>query len=556
MSGPKGDRDPFDFERRGRVVGEEQHRRAVAERTRQVLRAVSPSHRPSSQPGRASALSPGGDSGGQASRETVLKVIGWAKRPQSAFRQADYISRNREVDRDADAVPLENQDGRQFSDRRAIKDELRDWQLTPMNENRSKTWREASADDRAQMPESEAFYRKQSGHLVFSLPKTAQADPAQLRQAVREGLDETLGRQGFRYLWGVHTDHSHRPHVHVIVKARSEGISGYEGRQIRLGPKELHTMRQVLTDQVRGLGLDVSCTRRTDRPELREQIAQGKAPLRANEDRQGRPQTHQGSVFERKAPAWYEAHGPAYERRRMNAFDGSRAVDPQRQDPQGASGEIRKGVFGRLRAAVGGRQAEPASVTPAGPQRPHSPALSRVDGHFKVTHQNPTDARESFLQMYAEAPKLAVWAANNHPQAFGETTGEKAPRFTGRGIRAALQPEPAKRSTDPTERRSMRQEAHELRQGGDQAKAKSAAERNQLSIGRSLDRLAQQVRQHQAGLDPSAAADKLKALSSETTRNQVQSNAERLADMREKTMKRVQARERAQAQSRGRGISH
>ena len=42
--------------------------------------------------------------------------------------------------------------------------------------------------------------------------------------------------------------------------------------------------------------------------------------------------------------------------------------------------------------------------------------------------------------MHAEAPKLATWTLNNHPQAFGETTGMTVSGFTGRGLRALSEP--------------------------------------------------------------------------------------------------------------------
>jgi hypothetical protein len=158
-------------------------------------------------------------------------------------------------------------------------------------------------------------------------------DAARLQDAVRAGLAATLGAQGHRYVFAIHRDHSRRPHAHIVVTALGESYGGREkvGRQLRLNPADLDALRQVLTNEARSQGLDVVATRRVDRTRTREEITEGRAPLRDNRTRGKlwRAQTRQGSIFEAKAPAWYARHGLTYEKPRLRPEQAPGEVLPE-----------------------------------------------------------------------------------------------------------------------------------------------------------------------------------------------------------------------------------
>lgn len=425
-------RDEFAYERRGRVVGEDEYQASIKRRAREIL-SLGPSGGASP---RASALD-----GGPAtllrglSRESVLKVIAWTKGQHAAPRQAFYIGRTRDKDDPGRQVALENERGELLQGKAAIQAEIVSWELLADAGNRSAAWRRATPEDRAAMGQAEALTRRQAVHLMFSVPRGASSQVETLRDAVREAMRESFGESGYRYLFAIHTDEPRRPHAHVIVKATSEPIAGGRTRQLRLNPRELEAIRARFSEHAKERGFDITCTRRVDRGETRRAIVVGNEPLRMNQ-RQGslrqQSQSRQGSVFEAKAPNWYLQHGLAYERRRLQALtDGSQQARSEK--PSRLSG-----FLGRLSRAVSnafrpqeGPQASKAPDPPASP----SPALVRLERHFAEVHRNPVEARNSFLALYREAPKLAVWAVNNHPQAFGETIGRATrTRITGRGL--------------------------------------------------------------------------------------------------------------------------
>ena len=123
-------------------------------------------------------------------------------------------------------------------------------------------------------------------------------------------------------MFAIHTEHSARPHAHVIVKTTTTARPGIPSRALKLRQGELHTLRHVLTQHAQQHGIDVIATRREDRAELRQDILDGKEPLRADRSWHQRLRTQQGRIFEKSAPGWYQQHGPAYERRRALAADG------------------------------------------------------------------------------------------------------------------------------------------------------------------------------------------------------------------------------------------
>lgn len=499
-------RDDFAYERRGRVVGDDGYRTAIKRRAREIL-SVGPSAgtrlRTGSPSRTASTVRP-------LSTESVLKVIAWTKGHHAAPRQAFYVGRARDKDDPRRQVALENERGELVQGKAAIQAEIASWDLLPDAQNRSAKWRKAAPEERAEMTQADALAKRQAIHLMFSVPRGAPSQAEALRDAVREAMREGFGEAGYRYLFAVHTDEPRRPHAHIIVKATSEPIAGGRNRQLRLGPRELEAVRARFTEQARERGFNVTCTRRVDRAQTRGQILEGNEPLRLN-TRQGKlhRQSRQGSIFEAKAPSWYRQHGLGYERRRLREREGEPKV------PTGEASPPR--VFQRLASAVRGvvlrRQApEP----PKSVEQPSSPALQRLDRHFAETHRTPEAARESFLQMYRESPRLAVWAANNHPQAFGETTGVgPTGRITGRGLKDAAGQQAPAAAPDPRQAAVIAYDAMRLRREADHALHQEGARRDAAAVPRSLMRVADRLTGQEHAVEQVAAIRKLAAAAQE-----------------------------------------
>jgi hypothetical protein len=481
--------EEYEFQKRGRAVNEEQRAKAVEARAARLLSLETGG----ASGGRVNVLGrsrgAGGVPGAARSRESVLKVIGWSKTQHSAKNQAAYITRTREADNPSLMLSIENEQGERIEGKEEIAAELASWNLEPATTNRSKVWQEASPEERADMKADQALRRRQSAHLIFSVPADRKADAEKLRQAVRAGLAATLGEQDFRYVFAIHTDHSSRPHAHIVVKARGEGIAGREKdrRQLRLNPADLDAMRQALTNEARSRGLDVVATRRVDRARTREEIAKGQAPLRENQTRGKlwRAQTRQGSIFEAKAPSWYARHGLDYETRSLRPSEAPGAPTAAERS------EARPGLFSRIGGTLRRPKATPAHST--SPALFENQALRRLDERFSTTHARPQIARDSFVTMYREAPRLATWAMNHHPEAFGQPTGEKASPFTGRGMKAALQALPAPDQAQPAEPERSGGQADELRRRQTQARTQAAARRDAQAAARHLNAFAAQI---------------------------------------------------------------
>src|SRR6185312_11885454 len=156
----------------------------------------------------------------------------------------------------------------------------------------------------------------------------------------------------------------------------------------------------------------------------------------------------QGRTFERRAPEWYAAHGLDYERRRLAAASAKPLQNPLSQDREAQRagalfGWMMRRFRSKARAVPDARQE--AGIGPRAQHRAGGyfrnlenyrkgteAAEARIRVHFGVTHRDPEGAVESFRLMLREAPRLALWAANKHPIAFGQPTG-----LAGAGLRPA-----------------------------------------------------------------------------------------------------------------------
>jgi hypothetical protein len=422
----------------------------------------------------------------------------------------------------------------------AIEREILSWKLAAEDQNLSAAAKKLPKAQRAQLPANERLARRQAAHIIFSVPANGKSDVQRLRQSVDASLQETIGTAGFRYVYTIHTEHSTRPHAHVIVKAASEPFrqNGRQAtRQLRLGPRELDAMRQVFTRHCHQQGLNVTATRREDRAELRAAILAGGAPLRENMNlHQAMRQTRQGRNFERSAPDWYKKHGFAYERRRLAAVSsptGNSSVAPVTVSIEPAK-PARQGFLSALfrRSATEQRSADSSGSSQAAPEKPirragffrnfvnyrkgaeraaataqltSDPADARIKAHFVATHRDPIAAFERFkalareLQTRGRGLGLAIWAANNHSIAFGEPTGAIGPGLTRSDVAEIIAsrrhqqlPQPsnsARAALDPVfqaERAAVREAMHRARS---EQRARTVAPR----VARSLTRLAGRI---------------------------------------------------------------
>jgi hypothetical protein len=542
-------RDSFEFEKCGRILGEDHHDSAIRARARELMRLGGTPQYVGGGRARltlsAARIATGHFTLGSPSNQTVLKVVNWTKGRQAPMAQAKYASRTREADSPESALPMFNEAGQELRGAE-IAAEIRSWNLKPESENLSPAARAASDAERATMPISERLYKRQAVHLIFSVPAHAPVDERRLKYAAEAALRDTIDRGGFRYVATIHTDHSHRPHVHIIVKATSEPLM-IDGRekttQLRLGPRELGTMRHVFTRHAQEQGLDVVATRREDRAQLREEILAGNAPLRENEKlNQATRRTRQSKTFERKAPHWYAEHGFAYERRRLAAASVEPGIPPVAaidDAPQTRSRGLLERLAGRLRrrssvatSPSGAQPATPeasvpdmsASTAPKNrgyfgnfvkqrsgadpiemPIDATSKAEAKIAAHFAVTHSDPEQATDSFRAMLCESPRLALWAANNHPIAFGEPTGAAGPGLGWAEICESM-PSAVPQSTQPLPRQLdpvLVGERQRIREHTAHVRASRTAKRAPEVIGRSLAGLAAQI-ERETPTDPDA----------------------------------------------------
>jgi hypothetical protein len=548
-------RDSLDYERRGRIIGEDQYKAAIRARARELMgmdgghggehAVAAPS------PAQRVGLGKG------ASREAVLKIVSWTKDRASPLAQAKYAARTRESDLAGDALQMVNEEGRELR-AAAIEAEVLSWDLKTDAENLSPAAKRATPEERRAMPAKDRLRSRQAVHIIFSVPSHAKADGERLGRAVDLSLRETFGEGGYRYLYTIHTDHGARPHAHIIAKAQSEPIETERGSRsltLRLQPRDLDAMRQVFTRHAQQQGIDVIATRREDREHLRAEILSGRAPLRENQKYNiATKKTRQGRTFEVKAPNWYAEHGLDYERRRLAATavprgtvgqSRSQIADQGSPVPQTASEKRSGGLLARLFGRAKGAEEPPRpgseKASEAAPRRggyyenfgnyrkgveavrqapatglPNNKTLpahekqaadQMIDAHFSATHREPDKAAASFRAMLKESPRLALWAAGKHPQAFGEPSGFEGPGIAWRAVRVLAPTEkqqPAWRSgtRDPVDREAaLAGERLSLRQATERARAKAAPEKAQLIVARSLTRLANRV-EHETATDP------------------------------------------------------
>ncbi len=353
--------------------------KAKTEHAQAVNQAVNRNHQP----------------GPQRSNQAVVKVIGWSKGGGAAARQANYIGRHsdKEAEKGREAVPLYNELGQELRTKDEVQKEMQSWGLKQAQDNRSKAWNDATPEQRAQMSESEALAKRQSVHMILSLP--APATKEQARESADAVLNRHFGAAGYRYVYAVHTDHG-RPHVHAIIKTTPE--TGH-AKQLRLGPQELDYIRQDFAREARSRGLDVQADRRLERPALAKEIAQGREPLKAH---------------------WTK----------RDLRSGSDLAPPTPAPPKG----IVERVMQPFKKPDQFTPTKDPKNDPAGHQRQQE-AIARLRREMAAAYVNPVAAEAAFKRAHDAAPKRALWVAANKPELYGaRKPNTPAPAISGRGL--------------------------------------------------------------------------------------------------------------------------
>ena len=330
------------------------------------------------------------------SREVVVKVVGFGKSARAAIATARYVADGSEH------VPpgtlLRDSEGRHHTPEAAA-DRLN---LMPDDENLSPAARALPDHLRRGLPEQERLRNRQTGHFVLSFPKDVRVDPlvAELiaQDFIAPWADDSYPafyvphlRQGMGKVSGP-------DHIHIVLAMKSSDPG--KGR-LQIQTRDILEMRRRFARVAARHGIEMTATRRIDRPELQAEIAAGAEPVRApnrfEPKRRGRLPKPQ--LLERQAPVWYARHGPSWEV--MRAGDDPTAIAP------------------------------PAAVSLPAPSKR---ALQGLDSWAAARFA--ADSRElaarRFLELAAEAHRTAFWYANNRPEVFGTPIeGATALKLTG-----------------------------------------------------------------------------------------------------------------------------
>lgn len=321
-------------------------------------------------------------------RKTVGGVIALAQYVSRAGQEGEHGSLDL-IDEFGETIPHSE-----------IKSTLAGWRLTPDRDNLRPAARELADQGKSirGLPERDRYWRNQAYHLVWS--QTTEGTnlserelEARMREAVREFTFDEFAQTGHKVLWAVHLDHPGRPHVHLIVQARS---SGAKGKQLRLDPERLEDLRARLAQIARSVELPVLSERREDRSTLLDQVLDGNVPLRSNRKRVSYDKE---TSLSKQVPYWLEEEGEAFLARKQTLRDRCEAGDTGRK----------------------GLSFEPPTPPNDMPEHIH-PLFESFAGIYK----DPGKALTSFFKMACgsgEGPKhraLSIWYLGKQPIAFGD----------------------------------------------------------------------------------------------------------------------------------------
>lgn len=180
---------------------------------------------------------------GSCAPEVMIKVSGGARTLYGVKRSLSYFSRNGKLTMEGDTwEPLI---GKGFQHDLAL-----DWDL-----DLEVLSRQSSRGVRVNRRPPRLVY-----NVIFSMPPGT--DPSKVQRAVKKFVT-TEFESKHRYAMVLHTDEPH-PHVHLVVKARSE-----EGERLHIKKATLRHWREKFAENLRELGVAANATERAGRGEPR-----------------------------------------------------------------------------------------------------------------------------------------------------------------------------------------------------------------------------------------------------------------------------------------------
>lgn len=218
--------------------------------------------------------------------QVIVKAAGRPKHRQGVRDLIRYIGRLRKTDRDAgrqSCITMYDELGNAHEGERVF-EALDEWELVRDEANLSRRARilmnSGHRSEVSKLGLRERLRNIQAWHFVWSITSGKERmaeDTKKFRKAVIATVDGLFTANGFRVLWGIHTDCPGRPHAHVAVKALSRF-----GRRIRCDRHGdyLFSMRVELAKNLVAAGLEFDASRREDRYRTRLEIMRGKEPLR------------------------------------------------------------------------------------------------------------------------------------------------------------------------------------------------------------------------------------------------------------------------------------
>ena len=162
--------------------------------------------------------------------ETMVKITGFSSGGKHIAAHLKYISRDTDL-------PLENDRGEIFTDKKEIEGVINDW----VEDIDSFKGRKKSRD---------------AMHLMLSMPKGT--NPQGVHDAVRDFASKQFGHN-HEYLFALHTDTPH-PHVHLAVK-----MQGFDATRLNPRKADIQEWREEFAVELRNQGVAAVATPRKSR---------------------------------------------------------------------------------------------------------------------------------------------------------------------------------------------------------------------------------------------------------------------------------------------------
>lgn len=180
--------------------------------------------------------------------QAIIKVSSYSKSQSRAEAHASYIMRH---DKDVETIPVELSDGSIVTEYEDVRDVIDDW--FAQDEIRSNA--------------------RRAVNIVLSSPSGT--DVEKLKASVRDFSSSYF--QAHESMFVIHTD-TPNPHAHLSVKTRS-----HHGEQLRLGRAELKEMKDAYAESLRGNGVEVHSSYRSDRGQSERGVSQAVHHMRQDD---------------------------------------------------------------------------------------------------------------------------------------------------------------------------------------------------------------------------------------------------------------------------------